>query len=178
MHCLSSSDFMFQENRFGPFAEGVRTRSACCVIGGAHAVGRCEKRVPVALCHAGQRPAKLPKYLCVLASAAPEVLAGSGPCQSGHLWRRAPVVEKLISRYLQRAGKLLQRLQRRDSVAVLNARCVAMEQTSPVLDVALAEILRLTDGADRSRTLAWLARSGPTWIIRFTGSPKSRMLRA
>src|SRR4029077_6156436 len=66
-------------------------------------------------------------------------------------WLGFAVIEKLIHRNFERLRVLRKRVERWNSVAVLNARGVAAQHTCAFLDVALREVLRFPD---RSQTFS------------------------
>jgi hypothetical protein len=78
----------------------------------------------------------------ILAGAPPrDVFSGSALWKVREFGRFLAVIEKLIERDFQGSGELFKGLDRRNRVAVFDARNVAAEQTRALFNVALRKIL-------------------------------------
>src|SRR5437899_1178700 len=114
-----------------------------------HLLRHLGKQAPVATFHAPEQTAELAQRSRVFARAAPRAF-GRRPAlgQVGQFERLLAVVEELIQGNFEGAGELLQRLDRRDGVPVLNAGDVAADQARALLDVPLRELLFLAQCAE------------------------------
>src|SRR2546426_7123790 len=118
----------------------------------SHLLSHMQQKLSVAFIHATHQPAELGQKTGVFAGAAPGSLIRSLAFREiGQLRRFLAVVEELIEWNLQRPGHFLQRLDRRNRVAVFDAGDVTTEKASALFDVSLGKLLFFSK---RSQTVA------------------------
>ena len=89
-----------------------------------------------------QQAAKLVKKACIFTGTAPGDIIRRLPLgEIRQLRRLLAVIKELIKWALESAGKLLQRLNGRDSMTILDTGYVATKQTGALFDVTLGEFL-------------------------------------
>src|SRR5579872_1702953 len=93
---------------------------------------------------------ELREQTCILALGSPFV-SGLALRKSRQLGRIFAIVEQLIHRNFQGACELLQRLNCRNGMSMLHTGDIAAKQTCPLLDLALRELLFLTQ---RTQTIS------------------------
>src|ERR1700694_1475976 len=104
-----------------------------------HALCHSEQKHSLAVIHSRERLGK-PAWLWPLISLrAPCRLDALGKQKFRFLWRFLAFVEESVQRDFERPCVLLQRLDCRDGVPILDAGCVAANQASAVFDVTFAE---------------------------------------
>jgi hypothetical protein len=117
-------------------------------LAASHLLSHVQEKTPVWLFDPRQQPAKTPQKTRFLTLAAPRDIVSRLPLRKiRQLWWFLSVVEKLIEGNFHRTRQLLQRLDRRNGMAVLDARNVATQQTCALLDVALRKFFRFSKQA-------------------------------
>src|SRR2546425_210310 len=118
----------------------------------SHLLSDVLQQPSVAFVHATQQPAELDQKTGVFAGAAPGSLVRRLAFREiGQLRRFLALVEELIEGDLKCAGHFLQRLDRGNCMAVLNAGDVTTEKASALLDVPLG---KFSFFSKRSQTVA------------------------
>jgi hypothetical protein len=110
-----------------------------------HLLGHIEKKPAVAFFDATKKPAETAQITRVFPRAAPRDVIRALPLgkirQFGRLFT---VVEELVERHFHGPRQLLERLDRRNGMPVLDARDVAAKQPGALFDVALRKFLCFT----------------------------------
>jgi hypothetical protein len=113
---------------------------------GRHLLSHVEKELRILLIHSTQKPTEPIENSRIFARMTPGcVVLGLAPCETRDLGRLLAVVEELIERDFECPGELLDGLDGRDGMAVLDTRYIAAEQTSAFLDVSLRQLLFFTE---------------------------------
>ncbi len=109
-----------------------------------------EKQQPtVGFLNATHKPAETAQQARLFSRTSPSDVIGTLPFRKvGQHGRFFAVVEKLVERNFHRPRQLFKRLDRRNGVAVFDARDVTAEKASALFDIALGKFLCFTKQPD------------------------------
>jgi hypothetical protein len=114
-----------------------------------HFLGHVQNQLAIFLVGFAQQTAKLVEEARLFAAAAPgNVVRRLALRQVGQHGRFFAVVEELIERALESASQLFQRLDSRNSMAILDAGDITTKQAGTLFDITLGEFLFLTQSAE------------------------------
>src|SRR5579875_4175663 len=124
-----------------PLHNGMALATGVLLGPSAHPQSHPEQDSPVGFVEPRKQFGKAPQLLALFALRTPGVPVKCRTREFDFLRRLAAFVEQAVKRNIQRTCIFLQRLNRWDSVTILDAAGVAAEQTCALLDGALAQIL-------------------------------------
>src|SRR5271157_6339412 len=113
-----------------------------------HLLSHVKKQLAVPFLDLAKQSTELVEEPRFFTGAAPDnLIRGLAFGQVRQLRRRFAVIKELIERDFERTGQFFQRLDGRYGVAVLDAGNVTTQQSRPLLDVPLGELLLFAQGA-------------------------------
>src|SRR5215468_3512777 len=113
-----------------------------------HFLGHIQQQLAIFIVRFAQQATKLVEVAGLFSRAPPgDVVRGLALGEVRELRGLLAIVEELIKWAFESTRQLLQRLDRGNSVAILDTRDVAAEQTGTLLDITLGEFLFFAQGA-------------------------------
>ena len=137
----------YNPNRISPISLARPAEDGCMSspLAVRHLLGHVEQKPAVAFFNATQKPAETAQITRVFPRATPRDVIRALPLgKIGKLGRLFTVVKELVERHFHGPRQLLERLDRRNGMTVLDARDVAAKQAGALFDVALRKFLCFT----------------------------------